>query len=116
MNKLITGRAGVIWVCCAGVRLQGGTVSPVLTASDLEVTFAWHTFSAGDFALCARGTWDCAVLVLLMFAAFALRSFLHVSFRKTGGCCGAGTNPVAVNLQLPPISGPRCARAVIPLA
>lgn len=38
------------------------------------------------------------------------------SFRKWGGCCGAGADPLALNFQLPPVGGRRCARAVIPLA
>lgn len=50
----------------------------VLIASNSEVTFAWHTFLEGDFVLCVCGTWDCVVLVLLMVAAFAPRSFLHI--------------------------------------
>lgn len=85
----------------------------VLTASHLEVTFASHTFSEGDFALCERGMWDCVVLVPLIFAIFALRSFLRFPLENGGLVWSA--NPVAVNFQLPPISGPRCARAVIPL-
>lgn len=88
----------------------------VLIASKSEVTFAWHTHLERDFVLCACGTRGCVVLVLLIVAAFALRSFLHTFLLKMGGCCGTGTSPVAVNFRLLPISGLRGAHAVIPLA
>jgi len=87
-------------------------LTPALTASNWEAAFAWRAPSGGDFALCVRGTRGCVALVLLIFAGFALRSLLPFPSENRG----AGTDPSAVSLELPPASGPRRAPAVIPLA
>lgn len=85
-----------------GLLPGGSDSSPGAGNFSLGAAFAWRAAS-GDFALCKHGTWGCVVLVLLIFAIFAPRSFLPFPF-ESGGLLTLSGRPSAERGALIPLA------------